>query len=165
VARADWVDPEAVTPSAARSATRVRGYRRTDSLRRLNGASGVVSNEMVSAADQLRLLYDGMRLGFVSGLRDLMLPVTAIVYRPSMGPTRTAMRQTNCERKFRRCWRIFNDGQRAIIEAVVLGSMSLHRWRTLHGIPQRQAMELLLTTLELLVEYFHSELDRHGLSA
>jgi hypothetical protein len=92
----EWMDPAAgATHSAAPAAKQVRGLRAFDPLRRLNGRSGSVSAEQIAAADQLRLLHDGSRIGF-SADRDMLLPVSALIYRPSSGPGRNALKQAKC---------------------------------------------------------------------
>jgi len=97
-----WRDPSDVTPSATRTARTIKGWRSGDPLRacrqRHGDACGITERHIL-AADRLRRYADGARIGF-SIERDLSLPVTHIIYRPSTGPGRAALEQAECWRNF-----------------------------------------------------------------
>jgi hypothetical protein len=169
--RASWRDPTDTSPSAARTAREITGYRAYCPLRRClqrHGSASSVTLRHIAAADQLRGLFDGSRLGF-SGLRDWR-PVTAIHYRPMAGPTRTALRQLRCRQDFDAAWSLFGDEERVLLGIVVLANTSINRLveqRRAAGIPAsaNRLMERLTETLERLAEYFGEAIERHELAA
>jgi hypothetical protein len=84
----EWADPDDLRPNQ-RSGRTISGFMSFCPLRwciRRHGARASFTLAHVEAADRLRLLFDGARLGF-SGLRDWR-PVQAAVYRPQTGPSR-----------------------------------------------------------------------------
>jgi hypothetical protein len=94
--RSTWRDPEDTSPSAARTAREIAGYRQFDPLRRCvqrhKDRCGITEAHII-AADVFRRIADGAVIGF-SVHRDHLLPVSSIHYRPSTGPTSTARRQS-----------------------------------------------------------------------
>ena len=127
---ASWTDPDDTSPSAARTARVISGYRHFDPLRRCRTRHGErcgITLEHVTAADLLRHWADGAAIGF-STPRDLSLPVTAIQFRPSSGPGIKAQRQTRCWRQFVRVMAIFTKEQRQLMTGVVLLNQSVSAW-------------------------------------
>jgi hypothetical protein len=120
--------------------------------------------EHITAADHLRALADGARIGFTGG-RDLSMPIQAVLYRPPSGPSGNALHQTRCERQFRQAMRIFDDGQRDLVECLILRNEPVNRWRLARGVTQWTAMQRLMTVLEMLVVYFDDELRKYGVAA
>jgi hypothetical protein len=102
---------------------------------------------MVAATDQLRLLFDGSRLGFSVDC-DMLLPVTAVTYRPSQGPGSNALSQSRCADGFTRCMRRFGDLQWAMIEWVILSNRSVCSFEQAHAMPHQRTMETLLAVLD-----------------
>jgi hypothetical protein len=151
---AEWADPgEGATHSATRSAKKAKGLSAFDPLRRLNGMSGIVSAEHVAAADQLRLLHDGSRIGF-SAERDWSRPIQALLYRPSTGPSQLALKQARCGRGLAHCMRVFSAGQQAMIEWIILGNRSLRSWQQAHAMTPAATRTMLLAILDELVRHF-----------
>src|SRR5215472_6091286 len=128
--RGEWRDPSDVTPSAARTARRINGWRNGDPLRacrqRHGDACGITERHIL-AADRLRSYADGASIGF-SSERDLSLPVTRIVYRPSTGPGPAALRQVRCWRNFVRAMAMFTAEQRQFLSFVLLLNRSPAQW-------------------------------------
>ena len=105
----------------------------------------------------IRLLFDGYRIGF-GGVRDL----ASLRPTVSTGPGTAALKQTRCERGFRRAMKLFDGDtmQADIVYAVVLNNTAVARC-----VGARRAMCLLVTVLDMLVDYFKSEIARFGLPA
>jgi hypothetical protein len=119
------------------------------------------------AADILRGLADGAAIGFTAP-RDLSLPVQAIVYRPSMGPTRTAERQARCWHRFVKVMAIFTRTQRELLTLVVLLNTSVQRIATVRGLQAPALMGTLVACLDQLDQHFSREVDEalaRGLAA
>jgi hypothetical protein len=118
--RSEWRDPTDLDP-ARRVARTIRGFRGRCPLRyyinRFGERSGYTP-EMVEAADRLRWLFDGARLGF-RGLLDWR-PVSAIRYGPMSGPSRTALKQLKCREMFEHTWALFDETTRLLLMMVVL---------------------------------------------
>ena len=115
------------------------------------------------AADRLRSYADGARIGF-SSERDLSLPVTRIVYRPSTGPGATALRQARCWRNFVRAMAIFTAEQRQFVTFVLLLNRPPAQWvkeRRAAGLSCNPgwAMGQLIALLDQLEAHLSSEID------
>jgi hypothetical protein len=165
--RGEWRDPDDMTPDARRTGRTVTGWRSYCPLRRCierHGASTVLTAEHVMAADHLRLLHDGARLGF-SAACDLSMPVQSVFYRPSMGPSVRAMKQTQCQREFTRAWRLFDDEQHDLLGHVVLSNLPVRSWALPRHIAPTRAMAKLAGVLDLLCDFFHDELRRAPMAA
>jgi hypothetical protein len=161
VVKDSWTDPQDDKPTAARTARQVSGYRQFCPLRRCRARHGERSSfsiEHVEAADRLRQLYDGSRLGF-SALKDLR-PIQSVQYRPSMGPTTTAMRQLKARQQFTRVWSRFSEDHRAILIAVVLRNMSLTATAALFSISMPRLTQTAVELLDRLVEHFEVGRER-----
>jgi hypothetical protein len=155
VFKTTWADPEDDKPSASRVARQVSGYRQYDPLRRCRARHGdraSFSVEHVGAADRLRSLFDGNRLGF-SSLRDWR-PVSSVNYRPMTGPTKPAIRQLRCRREFDRIWSMFDDRARALLASVVLQNVSVSKTARVLGLSQALTMQLLIAALDRLCLHF-----------
>jgi hypothetical protein len=162
---AEWNDPADMAPSATRTARSIRGYRGFDPLRKClkrHGDASSITEQHIVAADLLRGMADGAAIGF-STERDLSLPVTAILCRPSKGPGPTALRQERCWRHFVRTMAIFTAAERVLVMHVVLLNRSVQRWcqerEAQRGLPVSPAkvMGQLVSCLDRLVEHLDSE--------
>jgi hypothetical protein len=87
--------------------------------RQRHGDACGITERHILAADRLRAYADGARIGF-SSERDLSLPATRIIHRPSTGPGRAALRQAGCWRNFVRAMAIFTAEQRQFVTFVLL---------------------------------------------
>jgi hypothetical protein len=153
--RDSWVDPDDMTPGASRTARQVSGYRAYCPLRRCRARHGERSSfsvEHVGAADKLRLLHDGSRLGF-AGIKDWR-PISATTYRPSLGPSNLALKQLRCRVAFDRAWGLFGDRARALVLLVVLQNRAVSGAAERLGIAPALAMQRLVEALDALVEHF-----------
>jgi hypothetical protein len=160
--RADWADPDDIMPGASRTARAVHGFRAwcpiRRSLTRLGPRSGYTS-QMVEAADMLRLLSDGARIGF-SAPRDGR-PITDSRHGPVTGPTRNALRQLRSGRKFDAAWSLLDEPSRQIVSAVVLGNLALRRIASVRA-EQDRAKSLLVAALQTLAEHFDLARQPHA---
>jgi hypothetical protein len=155
--RAEWHDPDDTTPSARRTPKAVHGYRRFDPLRQhvqRFGERSVFTPEMIDAADRLRGDYDGAAIGF-SAPRDDGLPVTSVVYRPAMGPSRNADRQLSCAARFERAWSLIEDqAERVLARIVVLENRSLTFAARTLGRSRDGLSDDLARVLDLLAQHY-----------
>jgi hypothetical protein len=150
-----WIDPTDTTPSAARTARTVSGYRTYDPLRKCRARHGERSSftaEHVEAADRLRQLWDGSRLGY-SALKDLR-PVQSAMHRPSQGPGAVALKQLRAREQFTRVWSLFSENHQAILVAVVLRNMSLTATAALFSITMPRLTQTVVELLDRLVDHF-----------
>ena len=162
--RSEWRDPTDLTPSAARSARTIAGYRQFDPLRRClqrHGDRCGITREHIVAADLLRAWGDGAAIGF-SAPRDDGLPVTGVVHLPKTGPGRLAEHRARCWRRFVRVMAIFNAEQRALVTHVVLLNRSVNAWVKEHrerSLPVNagKVMSALVGCLDMLVEFLNAE--------
>jgi hypothetical protein len=164
--RGEWHDPSDVTPSAARTARTIKGWRSGDPLRacrqRHGDACGITERHIL-AADRLRSYADGAAIGF-SKERDLSLPVTSIVYRPTTGPGPAALRQARCWRNFVCATAIFTAEQRQFLTFVLLLNRPPAQWvneRRAAGLSCNPgwAMGQLIACLDQLEAHLSSEID------
>jgi hypothetical protein len=157
VMRGEWVDPSAITPSAARSAPTVQGFRRACPLRwciRRHGPERTgYSAEHLLAADRLRLLFDGARIGF-SALKDRRPVSDPRMHYPQTGPSKPALRQLRCREGFERAWRLFGEDDRAMLAAVLLANTALTRYAAAVGMKPALAKQRLIEALDRLMEWF-----------
>jgi len=166
VLRSEWRDPTDTTPSAAKTARTVTGYRSFDPLRRClqrHKAASSINERHVVAADLLRAWADGACIGF-SVPRELDQPVTMIRYGPTTGPGRTARRRTWCWRSFARTMGIFTANERRLLTFVVLLNRSVAAWcRERHEAKQHanaaRVMGTLVGCLDRLVAFLDSEVQ------
>jgi hypothetical protein len=166
VMQADWRDPTDTTPTAARQARTIRGFRAYDPLRRIRARHGdrsQITEEHVVAADRLRRAYDQGRLGGLPGPSWLggIQHGEHKFQSPRSGPTAQAMAMWRADREFRRAWAMFDDLGRAMLYTIVLKNLSVTYWtrsRRLHEqtTPQRE-MARLVGSLNRLVEHFDTE--------
>jgi hypothetical protein len=163
VLKTEWSDPSDRMPSAAKTARTIYGYMAYCPLRwclRRHGARSSFTLQHIEAADRLRLLFDGSRLGF-SGIRDWR-PIQAINYRPSTGPTRTAMRSLRCRTAFDQVWSIFDDMDRSLLLAVVLRNIPVGRVAEMVGQSKPRTTQRLVAVLDRLCEHFVIGEDRRA---
>jgi hypothetical protein len=154
VMRADWIDPEDLRPNV-RAGRTITGHRAYCPLRwciRRHGSRSSFNENHILAADRLRAAWDGARIGF-SGLKDWR-PVQAILYRPSQGPTTSAMRQLKCRKEFDKAWALFDDRARALLASVVLQNRALGPTADVLGISKPLASQTLTEALDVLVGHF-----------
>jgi hypothetical protein len=152
--RGTWVDPEDLRPNASKGPRLIHGHRAFCPLRRCRARHGdrTFSEEHCLAADRLRGFYDGARLGF-QGMRDWR-PVQAIAYRPSTGPSTTAMRQLRCRQQFDRAWSLFDQQSRAVLVLVVLKNLGTTIAAEALGISKNLLSQRLVEALDRLVEFW-----------
>jgi hypothetical protein len=153
--RGEWTDPQDDRPSAARVARTVRGHRAYDPIRWSIARHGSRSNfttDHVAAADALRVCFDGARLGF-SALRDWR-PVTALTFRPSTGPSATALKQVKSRRAFDAAWARFRDPERALLLGCVLRNLSISKVAALTRQTASRITARLVVALDLLAQHF-----------
>jgi hypothetical protein len=153
--KSEWSDPTDLTPTAARTARQVHGFRAFCPLRRCVGRHGEAAGytpEMIEAADRLRGLFDGARIGF-SVLKDWR-PIQAVQYRPVTGPTPTALRQLRCREGFDRIWALLDVDTRAVVGAVVLLNRPLTEFSGGQRMRHYAAKDRLITALGRMVLHF-----------
>jgi hypothetical protein len=164
--RGEWRDPGDVTPSATRTARTIKGWRRGDPLRacrQRHGEACGITERHILAADRLRSYADGAAIGF-SGERDVSLPVTRIIYRPSAGPGPAALLQARCWRNFVRAMAIFTADQRQFVTFILLLNRPPAQWvmeRRAVGLSCNPgwAMGQLIALLDQLEAHLSSEID------
>jgi hypothetical protein len=152
----EWNDPDDDDPRR-RTAKTVKAWRTTCPLRwriRRHGAerSGYTP-EHLAAADRLRLLADGAGIGF-QGERPMRPVNEPRLFRPSQGPTRTALRQYKCGMEFVRVWALFDEATRALLAAVLLANTALTRYAAQVGQRPTLVKERLVEALDRLVAWF-----------
>jgi len=113
----------------------------------------MLAKSLVQAADRLRLLHDGARLGF-SGQRDGRPVNDFRIYRPPTGPTPPALKQLRCRVGFDRAWSLFGDEDRATLAAVILGNVAMARYAEQSGLRVNLVKERLVAALDRLVDWF-----------
>jgi hypothetical protein len=162
--KAEWRDPDDTTPSAAKAARSISGWRSYDPLRKCHGhPSSKITLSHIVAADLLRRLTDGVAIGF-SGGRDMM-SARSWQFGPLTGFGAPAIRSAKAWPAFRRAMAIFTAAERELITSVVLLNSPVRAWcirqRELsrHANPDIE-MRRLVACLDRLVEHFKSEVDR-----
>jgi hypothetical protein len=164
--RSEWTDPDDLEPNR-RVARVITGYRGFDPLRKCrmrHGDRSSITERHVMAADILRALADGARIGFAP-VRDLSMPVQSIFYRPLTGPSRLAERQARCWRRFVRAMASFTRPQRELLTLCALMNVSIARIAEARGCNPPRLMGELVAVLDQLEQYFSSEIDHlrdHG---
>jgi hypothetical protein len=133
VMRAEWRDPDDVTPNAARNAKEIRGFRVFDPLRwsrRRHGDASSITELHIHAADRLRLAADMARLGGLPGpLPGVGAPLPHPGrYSPSTGFPAAATKMFRADREYRRAMSILLPSEQSIIVAVVLENVSIAAW-------------------------------------
>jgi hypothetical protein len=113
---------------------------------------------MVEAADRLRGLFDGARLGF-STLKDGR-PISAIRYGPATGPSKTALKQLRCRTMLGHAWSLFNEDTRSLLLMVVLKNVPITRYAGLAGVSPAFVKQQLVEALDRLIEWFNIEVVR-----
>jgi hypothetical protein len=149
-----WVDPDDLRPNV-RTGRTVTGHRAFCPLRwcqKRHGGRSSFNEEHVAAADRLRVAFDGARLGFAA-LKDWR-PIQSIAYRPSMGPTATALRQLRCRRAFDRAWNLFDSPARRLLALVVLENLAVGPTAETLGLTKPLATQKLVEALDRLVVHF-----------
>jgi hypothetical protein len=162
VMKSEWVDPDDLRPNQ-RTGRTIPGHRAFCPLRwciRRHGERSSFTVEHVEAADRLRGLFDGARIGF-AGLRDWR-PVSALNYRPSTGPSATALRQLRCRTQFDRVWALFGTEAHAVLAAVVLKNLSVGRTAELLEMTKPLITQRLVEALDRLCLNFDIEAPRRA---
>jgi hypothetical protein len=167
VAKAEWRDPDDVTPNASRYAREITGWRTYDPLRKMMVQSGSqVTTQHVAACDMLRQAADVAALGY-SGLGQLDgVPVTDARYGPKAGPASRSIAQVRALAVYQRAMRLFIcPGQIRLIHAVILGNSTLQRWCLTEGerlgCVLRPGVEMgrLLSILDMLGAHFGTDIE------
>jgi hypothetical protein len=154
VMRDSWTDPDDLRPNV-RSGRIVGGHRAFCPLRwcvKRHAERSSFTPEHILAADKLRGLWDGARIGF-AGLKD-WAPVHSILYRPPLGPAKTALRQWKAARAFDKAWRCLDAKARPVIALVVLANRALSVTATTLGITPALAGQRAVEGLDLLCRHF-----------
>jgi hypothetical protein len=152
--RNDYLDPDDLRPNT-RTGRTIYGHMSFCPLRwciRRHGPRSSFTTDHVEAADKMRLVFDGSRLGF-SGLRDWR-PVNTLTFGPTTGPSRTAMKQYHCRRRFDEVWSIFNEDDRAILLLVVLQNISIGRATEMLGASKPRLTQRLVSLLDRLCAHY-----------
>jgi hypothetical protein len=158
VLKTSWRDPTDTTPTAAKVAREVSGWRQYCPLRKCLARHRERSSftaRHIEGADRLRAAFDGARLGF-SGLKSWE-PVHRIAYRPSSGPGTTALKQLKARQVFDAAWGLFDDPARALLGAVVLANVPLGISADRLGLRKPRATTLLVDVLDRLADHFQIE--------
>jgi hypothetical protein len=157
--RATWRDPDDITPGARRTPREIHGWRSYDPLRRMLAfATSGVTHAHIAAADKLREQVDLATMGY-SAARPLIYVEQQP--QPRHGGGAAAVSQVRAARAVRRVIALFSRQQLRMIEAIVLGNMTLRAWtRSLPGQPASQPVEKgkLLAILDVLAQHFASEI-------
>jgi hypothetical protein len=168
--KAEWVDPDDVTPSTRRTAKTVTRYRSYCPLHRSmhkHGTASTVTAKHVAAADELRRLADLVAVG-CAGRKDVWLPIQAMQPPgPLTGHSLAAIRQAKAWPAYRRAMALFSKSQRELITYIVLLNWSVTRWvgrLREQGLTGNMAIETgkLVAILDVLAEHLSSEIERHG---
>jgi hypothetical protein len=164
--RSEWVDPDDIKPTAARVARRIVGVRAFCPLRRMMPITGSgITDSHVMAADKLREAVDVAALGFTAGRAELVLVGLSASPQPRAGPSQAEIARAQAARVVERALKSFTDGQRAMINAVILRNLSLRAWVALRaeetGIRFDPNVEKgrLLAILDILAQHFETEID------
>jgi hypothetical protein len=157
--KSEWPDPSDLTPNASRTARAVSGWRGFCPLRwnvKRHGERSSFNQDHIEAADRLRACFDAGSLGFNTYIVDGR-PVNALVYRPSQGPTRSALRQLRCKEAFTEAWKLFSDDAKAILILVVLKNTSLGKAvEVFEGrISKPRLTQTLVEALDRLVDHWN----------
>jgi hypothetical protein len=157
---AEWRDP-ADLDALRREGRTVAGWRRSCVLRRSQqcNASSPFTEQHVAVADIMRRLYDVARLGY-SAPKDGLLPVTAIMYRPALGPSKRAEASAKAARDFARAWAILADYEQSIVEALILNGVSIEEVMQDRHWCHEKTVRLLVAALDRLCEHFDQEIDQ-----
>jgi hypothetical protein len=157
---AECPDPAAPPRGPAKT---VRHWRAFDPVRRMaerQNASGAVTAEHVAACDVLRQLWDAARFGFSGGRMPWMY------HEPGTTPTTptpAAVLQARVHVRVQRCLKRFSPLQQDLIHHVILLCAP---WCHERGHCSAQAAtKRLLVVLDMLRDYFKSEITRLGLPA
>jgi hypothetical protein len=164
--RTEWRDPDDITPSAARTAKTITGYRTYCPLRRYlqrHGSAGAFTERHILAADELRRLADAVVIGF--GVQRDLVAIQAITYGPRSGPSVAALKQARAWPTYRRAMMPFNRVQRELIAHCLLLNWSIARWTARQresGLLTDPKMETgkLIAVLDVLAEHFSAEIKR-----
>jgi hypothetical protein len=162
--RSSWRDPTDTSPTAAKTARQVSGWRTYCPLRRLAaGRSSNITEMHIHAADMLRQAADAAGIGFSAEKDDM--PVTSIVYGPKPGPGPAALASDKAARTLERDWKLFAPSQHAMIRGIILRNWAVEHWckveaeRTDRRIDPRLEMGKLVAILEVLAEHYRTEID------
>jgi hypothetical protein len=162
--RSSWRDPTDTSPTAAKTARQVSGWRTYCPLRRSAALRNSNITEMhIHAADMLRQAADAAGIGFSAEKDDM--PVTSIVYGPKPGPGPAALATAKAARTFERAWKLFAPTQHAMIIGIILRNWAIEHWcrveseRIGRKINPMLEMGKLVAILEILAEHYRTEID------
>jgi hypothetical protein len=140
VHRSSWRDPDDTSPTAAKTARQVTGYRTFCPLRRIaQGRSSSITDAHIHAADMLRKSADAAGIGFSA--------------------------EREAARDFKRAVRPFGPDQLQMIQGILLRNWAVERWchmenaRTGRKIDPRVEMGKLLAILEILAAYYKTDIE------
>jgi hypothetical protein len=166
VMRTEWVDPDDIKPTAAKTARKITGYRAYCPLRRMMALPGSdITAAHIMAADKLREAWDIGRLGMTPGREPAALFV-ALVPQPRTGPGAGDLKQAKAAREVHRAMLLFGLPAQALIVCVILQNQSLRAWcQGFEGVsggltlnPKTEKQKLMVI-LDRLAEHFDAEID------
>jgi hypothetical protein len=158
VMRSAWRDPTDISPNASRRPREVQGFRVFCALRRARASGAAITDQHIIAADLLRVNVDLARLG----ASPLVMAAGANCTGPRAGPSASALRAARASTNVGRLFNSLDDAQATLLIAVVLQNIPVSRWCTLHEpkLNRPTVMRALYEVLDLLVEYFDTEVQR-----
>jgi hypothetical protein len=161
VMRAEWVDPDDVKPTAARTARHISGWRSFCPLRRMNAVRGAqVTERHILAADLLRSQVDLAVIG--RGALEMIALMRG--FGPVAGPSVNAVEQVWASVQARRALARLSPAARVMLTEVVLFNRSIQAWCALNaeaGRPANRDVEMgkLIGILDTLADHYAAEVD------
>jgi hypothetical protein len=162
VTRARWTDPEDLTPSAARTARSVDGWRRFCPLRAMLAEDryGIVEQHIL-AADRFRELVDLARLGYAPSPTGLFVALAAA---PMTGNSPADRARNAAAREVERVMELYSPLERDLLCAIVLGNLRVAVWTRIMAEAGRQVSvggehRRLVVLLDRLALHFDSEIS------
>ena len=161
VMKTEWVDPDDIRPTAARTARHISGWRSYCPLRRMmSGRSSQITERHILAADMLRGQVDLAVIG--RGAREMIALQRG--FGPVSGPSRNAIQQVWASVQARRALNRLSPSGRIMLTEIVLFNNSIQAWcimRAGGGRTPNKDVEMgrLLVILDILAEHYAGEID------
>jgi hypothetical protein len=165
VSIATWRDPVQIAHGSERQAREVRGYRRSDVLRRMKARGCRISDEHIAAAEKVRIAYEVATIGLTPG--GLGIYAGAGIRHgsgPRGGLSAAQQFEVACWTNYRRVVRRIGPAQEEILVWVVLCNHDISSWceriaqRTGRRVDRKIETGRLLALLDMLVEHYASEI-------
>jgi hypothetical protein len=167
--RGEWTDPTDTMPNAARTARTVTGFRSFGPLRQClkrHGDKSTIKVEHIFAADMLRRLADAVCIGLSGSKNRFNTDFIEFAIQPRQGPQRHELQQARAWKPFQRAMKLFDEGKRKLVTAIVLLNTSTLKWceqvyqeTGKRPLPQTEQQRLVVC-LDRLVEHFRGEIDK-----